>query len=127
MQTHECRLKLDAAGSHLSIVRVAIYVVYLRHEIFNMQHKESIPEHLSYKLKGNLDKCKKTYTDYLNTNGMKHDEIMTALKVELNDRRITGNILYQQGLLKWINDKSFEQYRGRKLEPVDTGYGTEML
>ena len=46
MQTHECRLKLDAAGSHYSIVRVAIYVVYLRHEIFNMQHKESIPEHL---------------------------------------------------------------------------------
>jgi hypothetical protein len=46
MQTHECRLKLDAAGSHLSIVRVAIYIVYLRHEIFNMQHKESIPEHL---------------------------------------------------------------------------------
>ena len=46
MQTHECRIKLDAAGSHLSIVRVAIYVVYLRHEIFNMQHKESIPEHL---------------------------------------------------------------------------------
>src|SRR5664280_1400696 len=46
MQTHECRLKLDAAGSHLSIVRVAIYVVYLRHEVFKMQHKESIPEHL---------------------------------------------------------------------------------
>jgi hypothetical protein len=46
MQTHECRLKLDAAGSHHSIVRVAIYVVYLRQEIFNMQHKETIPEHL---------------------------------------------------------------------------------
>ena len=46
MQTHECRIKLDVAGSHLSIVRVAIYVIYLRHEIFNMQHKESIHEHL---------------------------------------------------------------------------------
>jgi hypothetical protein len=42
----ECVIKLVAAGSHLSIVRVAIYVVYLRHEIFNMQHKESILEHL---------------------------------------------------------------------------------
>jgi len=28
MQTHECRLKLDAADSHLSIVRVEIYVAY---------------------------------------------------------------------------------------------------
>jgi hypothetical protein len=52
---------------------------------------------------------------------------MTALKVELNDKQMTGRTHYQPGLLKWINDKSFEQYRGRKLEPVDTGYGTEML
>jgi hypothetical protein len=81
----------------------------------------------SYKLKGNLNKCKKTYADYLRTNGMNHDEIMTALKVELNDKQMTGRTHYQPGLLKWINDKSFEQYRGRKLEPVDMGYGTEML
>jgi len=29
MQTHECRLKLAAPGSHLSTVRVAICVAYL--------------------------------------------------------------------------------------------------
>ena len=46
MQTHVCRLKLDAAGEHLSIVRVAIYVAYLRPMYYAMQHKESIPEHL---------------------------------------------------------------------------------
>jgi hypothetical protein len=53
MQTHECRLKLDAVrlvadktGLHLLIVRVAIYVAYLRTMYSAMQHKESIPEHL---------------------------------------------------------------------------------
>jgi hypothetical protein len=46
LQTHAGRTKLDAPGSHLSIVMVAIYVVYLRREIFKMQHIESIPEHL---------------------------------------------------------------------------------
>jgi len=45
-QTHECRLKLAAAGEHLSIVRVAIYVAYLRPGYSAMQHKESIPKHL---------------------------------------------------------------------------------
>ena len=40
---------------------------------------------------------------------------------------IIGRTHYHQGLLKWINDKSFEQYRGEKLEPVDTGYGTELM
>jgi len=34
MQTHECRLKLAAAGSHLSIVWVAIYVAYLKPIVF---------------------------------------------------------------------------------------------
>jgi hypothetical protein len=43
MQTHDCRLKLDAAGEHLSIVRVAIYVAYLRPMYSVMQHKESNP------------------------------------------------------------------------------------
>jgi hypothetical protein len=47
MQTPGCRLKLDAAGSHLSIVRVAIYVAYLQPIYSAMQQKESITEHLN--------------------------------------------------------------------------------
>jgi hypothetical protein len=39
-------LKLAAAGEHLSIVRVAIYVAYLQLMYSAMQHKESIPEHI---------------------------------------------------------------------------------
>jgi hypothetical protein len=80
----------------------------------------------SYNLKGNLNKCKKAYIDYLKTNGMTHNEIMLALNVEINDRLITGRTHFQPGLLKWIENKSFEQYRGRAVEPVDMGYGTEM-
>jgi hypothetical protein len=84
------------------------------------------PDGTSYKLKGNLDKCKKAYTDYLKTNVMTHDEIMTALKVELNDKRMNGKTNFQKGLFRWIEDKSFEHYRGKKLETVDMGYGTEL-
>jgi hypothetical protein len=41
MQTHVCLFKLDAAGEHLLIVRVAIYVAYLRPMYSAMQQKES--------------------------------------------------------------------------------------
>jgi actin-related protein len=57
---------------------------------------------------------------------MTHDEIMTALKVELNDKRMNGKTNFQKGLFRWIEDKSFEHYRGKKLETVDMGYGTEL-
>jgi hypothetical protein len=50
-QTHECRIKLDGAGEnacpisrHLSTVRVAIYVAYLKPMHYALQHKESIHE-----------------------------------------------------------------------------------
>jgi hypothetical protein len=52
---------------------------------------------------------------------MSHDEIITALKVELNERRMTGKTHYQPGLLKWIEDKIFEEYQGRSIEPVMPG------
>jgi len=54
MQTHVWRLKLDAAGEHLSIVRVAICVAYLKPMYYVMQHNESIPEHLFTWLKNGL-------------------------------------------------------------------------
>jgi hypothetical protein len=81
----------------------------------------------TYKLKGKQSDCKKAYINYLTTNGMTHDEILTALKIELNDKQMTGNTHYQQGLLKWIVDKTFEQFKGRTLEPADMGYGTELF
>jgi len=45
MQTHDCRLKLDAAGEHSPLVRVAICVAVL-FMFVRLQHKESIPDHL---------------------------------------------------------------------------------
>jgi hypothetical protein len=81
----------------------------------------------TYKLKDNLKKCQQAYSDYLEEGKMIHDEIMLALKVELNDKQMTGNTQYQQGLLRWINEKIFEQYRNRIIEPVETGYGTELM
>ena len=39
---------MDASGEHLSILRIAIYIVYPGHMIFNMQYKGSTPEHLLY-------------------------------------------------------------------------------
>ena len=85
------------------------------------------PDGTTYPLKGKLSGCKRAYSEYLQTGTMTHDEIMTALKVELNDKQITGKAHYQQGLFNWIMDKSFEQYKGRSVEPVELGYGTELI
>ena len=80
----------------------------------------------TYILRNRQEECQKAYTDYLKQRRMTHDEIMLALKVELNDRQMTGNY-FQKVLFNWIKDKFFEQYKGKSLEPVDMGYGTEMI
>jgi hypothetical protein len=80
----------------------------------------------TYKLKGKRDECKRAYIEYLKTNGMTHEEIMIALKVELNDKEMSGKTHFQPGLYRWLQDKVFEQYKGRILEPFKLGYGTEL-
>ena len=82
------------------------------------------PAGTTYPLKGRLNECKKAYKDYLKAGTMTHDDIMTALAVELNDKEISGKTHYQPGLLRWIEDKVFEQYKGQVLEPLEMGYGT---
>jgi len=81
----------------------------------------------TYRLKGKRSESERAYNNYLRTNVMSHDEIITALQIELNERRITGNTYFQQGLLKWIEDRTFEDYRGRTIEPVKVGYGQTFL
>lgn len=81
------------------------------------------PDGSTYKLKGKRNECKKMYVEYLKTGVMTHTEIMTALKVELNDKQMTGKTHYQPGLFKWLDDKTFEQYRGRTVTPSHTLYG----
>jgi hypothetical protein len=85
------------------------------------------PDGTTYKLKGKPDDCKKAYIDYLKTNVMSHDEIITALKVELNDKRMTGETHYQSGLFRWIKDKVFENFKDRTIEPAALQYGTELI
>jgi hypothetical protein len=81
------------------------------------------PDGTMYQLKGKRKQCKKAYIDYLMTNEMSHDEIMTALKVELHDKHMTGRSNYRPGLLRWIEDKTFELYRGRSPESAKVRYG----
>jgi hypothetical protein len=57
---------------------------------------------------------------------MTHDEIMTALKFELNNRQMTGKIHYHKGLFRWIEERTFEQYKGRIIEPFELGYGQSL-
>jgi hypothetical protein len=80
----------------------------------------------NYNLKSRIKECKRFYLEYLRSNIMTHEEIMTALRVELNDKEISGKMHFQPGLLRWIEDKVFEQYKGRILEPFKLGYGTEL-
>ena len=52
----------------------------------------------SYDLKGKQKECNKAYIEYLKSNAMTHEEILTALKVELEDKRRRGNTKFQPGL-----------------------------
>lgn len=81
----------------------------------------------TYSLKGKRKECKKIYNEYLKTNTMSHDEILVALKVELNNRKRNGGTLFQQSLFRWIEDRTFEEYKGRTIEPVKVGYGESFL
>ena len=79
----------------------------------------------TYSLKCKLKECKKAYINYLKSNAMPHDAVMLALRVELNEKERTGKILYQEGLMRWIENKTFEQYKGKPIKPVVEPYGTE--
>lgn len=81
----------------------------------------------TYKLKTNRQKCQLAYTDYLKQGNMTHPEILTALEVESTDRLRTGNTYFQKGLLSWIKDKTFEDYKDRVVEPIDLGYGNNLV
>jgi hypothetical protein len=80
----------------------------------------------TYPLKCNKIKCQQAYSDYLNQGSMTHKEVMTALEVESTDKQKQYRTYFRKGLLSWIRDKSFEDYRGKTLEPIDLGYGNEL-
>jgi hypothetical protein len=85
------------------------------------------PDSTTYPLKNKPNDCKNAYYEYLKTGAMTHDEIMKALKVELYEKHRTGKTHFQKGLLKWIADRTFEQYKGRTLEPIELGYGQTLV
>jgi hypothetical protein len=84
------------------------------------------PDGTTYSLKTKRKECKKAYINYLESNAMPHEAVMLALRVELNEKERTGKSLYQQGLMRWIEDKTFEQYKGKTIKPVVVPYGCEL-
>jgi hypothetical protein len=80
----------------------------------------------TYPLKCNKIKCQQAYSEYLSKDNMTHEEILNALEVESTDKQKRSSTYFRKGLLSWIKDKSFERYKGKSIEPVDMGYGTEL-
>lgn len=80
----------------------------------------------TYKARIRRKECEQLYSEYLDSGKMTHDEIKTALIVELNEKKNTGKMMFLQNIYNWIKDRSFEQYKGKCLEPVYMGYGTEL-
>lgn len=81
----------------------------------------------TYPLKRKLKDSRRLFYDYLATGAMSFDEMMTALKVELNDKKRNGKTQFQPGLYRWLSEKMFEQYKGRVLEPEKPAYGTQLV
>jgi len=74
-------------------------------------------------LKANIEDCKKEYIEYLLTQQKSHEEIITCLQRELDERNRTGNTMYQPSLLKWIKEKRWEPYENNNSEPIEAKYG----
>jgi hypothetical protein len=81
----------------------------------------------THSLRGKLKDCEKLYIEYLKTSKTSHDEIINCLRVELDDKKRTGQTAYQVGLYRWIEDKTWEKYKGRTVEPAELSYGTELM
>jgi hypothetical protein len=81
----------------------------------------------TYSLKGKRKECKKAYINYLKSNAMPHDAVMLALRVELNEKERTGKMSYQTGLMRWIENKTFEQYKGKTIKPDVVQFGSELI
>ena len=62
-------------------------------------------------LKAGKDNCKRKYIDYLNQ-GIKHEDIIKALKYEIKLRRDVNNgqnkMTYMKNSLTWLNQREFD-------------------
>ncbi|MBN1183426.1 MAG: hypothetical protein JXB49_14130 [Bacteroidales bacterium] len=74
-------------------------------------------------LKANLEDCEREYTEYLMSQQTSHEEIISCLKKELDERNHTGQAYYQPSLLKWIKDKRWTAYEHKIREHTEERYG----
>jgi len=78
-------------------------------------------------LNANIEDCKKEYIEYLMTQQKSHEEIITCLQRELDERSRTGNIMYQPALLKWIKEKRWATYENINMDSIEEKYGQTIV
>ncbi len=83
-------------------------------------------------LRADVNRCRKIYNNLVGKSSSKHEEIMSALKFELSNRRANNSMKYMKRMYKWLTSeeyKTFEEYvkEGNiKTDKVQV-YGTEIV
>lgn len=67
----------------------------------------------------------RTYKKILGRNRAKHKEIISLLNIQLDHQR--DNLQYLQGLEVWLNQRTWEKWKGIDTEPKDDGRTATVL
>lgn len=84
-------------------------------------------------LRANIAKCRKEYNRVIGKSRAMHEHLLSCLKLELDNKTISGKIGYMKTMWKWITQREWETTE-EELKVVDTtvntqnyGYGTAVL
>lgn len=88
---------------------------------------------------GNIDylrvdhkRSKKIYHNILRMNRLKHEYILTCLKLEIEDRELKGDMSFMKRLPSWLTSESWKEYADMASSHIATpgdkikGYGTDI-
>lgn len=82
-------------------------------------------------LKGDINRCRKSYDSKVGKSRSKHESIMEALRFELQNRRLTNTMKYMKRMYKWLTSEEWLLYdefmKGEKVkEQIEHIYGTNV-
>ena len=84
-------------------------------------------------LRADVYRCRKAYNSLVGKSASKHEEIVAALKHELQNRRINGSMQYMKRMYKWLTSEEYQTYSEAQNEnsvisstPI-TAYGTDVI
>lgn len=100
---------------------------------FNLLYPASVirPDGIRDYLKGDINRCRKSYDSKVGKSASKHEAVMNALKFEIKNRQSTNSLKYMKRMYKWLTSEEWTLYdefmKGEKVkEQIEQIYGTNV-